>query len=134
MHLYSRRSERPLNRVTSCIRKTCNHTPNTRSIRSISTNSIDPNSINHGSYELDSHADTCLASLNTVVIEYTAQIVNVSAFSSHHDIMQDIRIGTLAVPCDRPLDSTTIIQILQQAMIMNDIVYNTLLCLNQLWH
>jgi hypothetical protein len=129
MHLYSRRSERPLNRVTSCIRKTCNHTPNTRSIRSISTNSI-----NHGSCELDSHADTCLASLNTVVIDYTAQIVNVSAFSSHHDIMQDIRIGTLAVPNDRPLDSTTIIQILHQAMIMNDIVYNTLLCLNQLWH
>lgn len=68
------------------------------------------------------------------MIEYTAQIVNVSAFSSHHDIMQDIRIGTLAVPYDRPLDSTTIIQILHQAMIMNDIVYNTLLCLNQLWH
>jgi hypothetical protein len=37
----------------------------------------------HGTCELDSHANTSVAGPNCVVLEYTEQVVNVSAFSEH---------------------------------------------------
>jgi hypothetical protein len=40
--------------------------------------------VTHGACELDSHADTSVAGPNCVILEYTDQVVNVSAFSPRH--------------------------------------------------
>jgi hypothetical protein len=90
------------------------------------------NTIHHSTCELDSHADTCVAGPNTAVLEYTDQLVNVSAFTNHMDTMKDIPIGTVATAYDNPHDGSTIILIIHQALLMQDIVDTTLLCPNQL--
>lgn len=82
--------------------------------------------------ELDSHADTCVAGPNCVVIEYIDQVVDVSAFSDHHDTIKDIPVVTAATAFDDPRHGTAYILILNQALYMADIVETTLLCPNQL--
>jgi hypothetical protein len=51
-----------------------------------------------GLCKLDSHADTCVAGANCVVLELTNQTVNVSAFTDHHDVMNNIPIVMAAMP------------------------------------
>ncbi len=119
-------SRRRLNRITSSPRFTQTIT-DMRMLFSAATNRII-----HGTCELDSHADTSVAGPNTVVLEYTDQTANVSAFSDHHDVMRNIPIGTAATAYDNPHNGSTIILILHQALLMNDKVENTLICPNQL--
>jgi hypothetical protein len=85
-----------------------------------------------GTCELDSHADTCVAGPNTVVIEYTDQVVSVSAFTNQLVVLKDIPIGTVATAYDDPRDGNTVILIIHQALLLHDIVESTLLCPNQL--
>jgi len=86
----------------------------------------------HSTCELDSHADTCVAGPNCLVLEYTDQVVNVSAYSDQLDTMQNIPIVTAATALDDLLNGTTIILILGQALYMGDKVKTTLLCPNQM--
>ncbi len=61
-----------------------------------------------------------MAGPNSIVLEYTDQTANVSAFSDYHGVMMDIPIGTAATAYDDPQDGSTIILILHQALLMND--------------
>ncbi len=91
-----------------------------------------PLAIVHGTCELDSHADTCVAGPNCIVLEYTDQVVNVSAYSDQLDTMENIPIVTAATALDDLTTGTTTILILGQALYMGDRVKTTLLCPNQM--
>jgi hypothetical protein len=98
--------------------------------RKIATATI--NNIIHGTCELDSHADTCVTGPNCIVVEYTDQLVNVSALSDIQETFNDDPIVTVATAYDDPADGTTYILILHQAIYMGDKISNTLLCPNQM--
>lgn len=54
--------------------------------------------------ELDSHADTCVAGSNCVVLEYTGQKVRVSPFSDEYEPMKDVPIASCATAYDLPIE------------------------------
>jgi hypothetical protein len=85
-----------------------------------------------GQCELDSHADTCVAGTNCVVIEDTEQTVNVSAFTDKHKTLNNIPIVTAATAYDDERTRVTYILVLGQTIYMGDTMPNTLLCPNQL--
>jgi hypothetical protein len=62
-----------------------------------------------GICELDSHADTCVAGANCVILEVTNQTINVSAFMDHHDVMNKIPIMTAATALDNAATGVTYI-------------------------
>ncbi len=93
---------------------------------------ITSDNIIHGMCELDSHADTCVAGPNCIVVEYTDQLVNVSAFTDIHETFNDVPIVTAATAYDDPTDGTTYVLILHQAIYMGNKISNTILCPNQL--
>jgi len=87
----------------------------------------------HATCELDSHADTCVAGPNCVVVEYTGYTVNVSSFSSKlHGVVSDVPIVKAATAYDDPVTGDTYILIIGQAIYLGKDVENTLLCPNQL--
>jgi uncharacterized protein YbaR (Trm112 family) len=88
-------------------------------------------SIIYSNCELDSHADTCVAGPNCVIVEYSDQVTNVSAFTNELDTLQDVPIVTVATALDNP-DVSTVILILHQALYLGDKIENTLLCPNQM--
>jgi len=73
-----------------------------------------------GSCGLDSHADTCVAGSNCVVMEVTDQTVNVSAFAEVHGVTQDVPIVTAATAFDDENTGDTYILILGQCIYMGD--------------
>jgi ribosomal protein L15 len=92
----------------------------------------DHSNVISGQCELDSHADTCVAGHNCIILEDTDQTVNVSAFSDKHKTFKDIPIVTAATAYDDERDGTTYILILGQAIYMGEDMNNTLICPNQL--
>jgi len=86
----------------------------------------------HGTCELDSHADTSVAGPNCMILEYTEQMVNVSAFSEQLETMENIPIITAATTIDDPATGEKMLIIIGQALYMGDKVQLTLLCPNQM--
>jgi len=126
----SHMSRRRINRILTGPRHTSNRPPTSAMDRRVLN--VHTNQVHHSTCELDSHADTCVAGPNTVILEYTDQMVSVSAFSDQFEVMKDIPIGTAATAYDDPNDGTTTILVIHQALLMNDVVQTTLLCPNQL--
>jgi len=93
---------------------------------------VNQNEIVHSTCELDSHADTCIAGPNCLVLEFTDQVINVSAYSEQLDTMENIHIVTAATAWDDLATGTTTILILGQALYTGDKVKTTLLCPNQM--
>jgi hypothetical protein len=114
-------------RINTCI--TSQHSRVVSHIRSKQNQSL---KVVHGNCELDSHADTSVAGPNCVVLEYTKQVVNVSAFSEELETMEGIPIVTAATAIDDPRTGTTTILVIGQALYMGDKINNTLLCPNQM--
>ena len=85
-----------------------------------------------GICELDSHADTCVAGANCVILEVTNQTINVSAFTDHHDVMKNIPIVTAATALDDAATGVTYILVIGQCFYMGDKMPNSLICPNQL--
>ena len=71
-----------------------------------------------GLCELDSHADTCVAGANCVILEVTNHTVNVSAFTDEHDVMHDIPIVTAATAYDDETTGITYVLVLGQCIYM----------------
>ncbi len=86
----------------------------------------------HGSCELDSHTDTCVARANCTILETTNLMVSVSAFSDTHEVMQDVPIMTAATAYDKPNTGDTTILIFGRAIYMGDKMKSSLICPNQL--
>jgi hypothetical protein len=67
--------------------------------------------------ELDSHADTCCAGSNCIVIEYTDKVCNVIGFNrdTPNDKLKDVPVVKAATAYDAPTEETYII-ILSQSL------------------
>jgi len=88
-----------------------------------------------GPVELDSHADTCCAGSNCVVIEHTGKVCNVVGFNRNtpNDELKGIPVVKAATAYDAPTGETFII-ILAQALYLGEYLDYSLLCPNQLRH
>jgi hypothetical protein len=82
--------------------------------------------------ELDSHADTCVAGPNCIIIEQTGFTVNVTGFSNKQGSFQDVPIVKAATAYDDPKTGATYILVIGQAIFMGSDIEHTLLCPNQL--
>lgn len=83
--------------------------------------------------ELDTHADTCVAGSNTVVLDLTGKVVTVAPFcQSEYQPVQDIPIATVATAYDCPVTGKTYVLIINEALYFGDKMRNTLLNPNQL--
>ncbi len=86
-----------------------------------------------GPMELDSHADTCCAGSNCVVLEYTSKCCSVVGFNrdSPSDQLTNIPIIKAATAYDSPLGETFIL-VIPQALYLGEHISHSLLCPNQL--
>jgi len=74
----------------------------------------------HGTWDSDSYANTCVAGPNCIDMEYTDQVMNVSAYSDQLDVQQNVPIVTAAIAYDDPHTGTTYILVLGQAIYNRD--------------
>jgi hypothetical protein len=86
----SNRSRRSLNEISSSL---CSIYIGLRCISRVSRN----HNITHSTCELDSHEDTCIAGPNCIILEYTNQVANVSAYSDIYDELTNVPIVTAAM-------------------------------------
>lgn len=83
--------------------------------------------------ELDTHADTCVAGANTVVLDTTGKTVSVSPFcDSQYEAIADVPIATVATVYDCPVTGKAHVLVLNEVLYLGDKMPNTLLCPNQL--
>jgi hypothetical protein len=83
--------------------------------------------------ELDTHADTCVAGSNTVVLDLTGKSVSVSPFcETAYDSIEDVPIATVATAYDCPLTGRVYVLVINEALYFGDQMHHTLLCPNQL--
>jgi hypothetical protein len=85
-----------------------------------------------GPCEMDTHADTCVAGANCIVLEESNQTVSVSAFTDAHEPLTNVPIITAATAYDEEATGTTYILILGQALYLGNHMKNSLICPNQL--
>ena len=87
-----------------------------------------------GRLELDTHADTCVAGANTVVLDLTGKHVSVTPFcEEEYEPMNEIPIATVATAYDCPDTGRVWVLIINEALYFGSKMANTLLCPNQLW-
>ena len=83
--------------------------------------------------ELDTHADTCVAGSNTVVLDLTGKMVSVSPFcESEYPTMEDVPVATVATAYDCPKTGKAYVLVINEALYFGDKMRHTLLCPNQL--
>jgi hypothetical protein len=86
-----------------------------------------------GRIELDTHADTCVAGNNTVVLDLTGKVVTVSPFCEEEfESIQDVPIATVATAYDCHETGKTYVLVINKAFYLGDKMAHTLLCPNQL--
>jgi len=80
---------------------------------------------------MDSHADTCVAGNNCIVLEYTGRSAEVEAYSPDYPSKQ-IPIATVATAYDCPTSGATYLLIINEALYFGDSLHFSLLSPNQL--
>jgi hypothetical protein len=65
---------------------------------------------------MDSHADTCVAGCNMVVLEDTGQTVSVTPFTSENNALKGIPIVSAATAYDCPTDGETYLLIFNECL------------------
>ena len=93
-----------------------------------------PDHCDKGQTELDSHADTCVAGANTVPLWFTEHHALVSPFIGEYKPLKDIPIASVATAWDNPVDGSTVILVVNEALYFGDRMPYSLLCPNQLRH
>ena len=84
-----------------------------------------------GRCEMDSHADTCVAGANCVVLELTGRTAEVEAYSPDYP-SKKIPIATVATAYDCPSSGATYVLIINEALYFGDSLSFSLLSPNQL--
>ena len=82
--------------------------------------------------ELDSHADTCVAGANTLLIAHDNRLVSVHPFSSDYAPMKDVIIGSVATLWEDPMTGQPYNLIIHEALYLGKTLPDTLLTPNQL--
>ncbi|KAI2491468.1 Reverse transcriptase (RNA-dependent DNA polymerase) [Fragilaria crotonensis] len=85
-----------------------------------------------GRMELDTHADTCVAGSNTVVLDLTGKVAVSPFCDSEFRALEDIPIATVATAYDCPSTGKTYILVINEALYFGDKMKHSLLCPNQL--
>ena len=80
---------------------------------------------------MDSHADTCVAGSNCVVLEFTGRHATVEAYSPDYPSKQ-VPIATVATAYDCPTSGASYVLIINEALYFGDNLTFSLLCPNQL--
>jgi hypothetical protein len=93
-----------------------------------------PDHCDEGRTELDSHTDTCVAGANTVPLWFTEHHASVSPFIGEYKPLKDIPIASVATAWDNPVNSSTVILVVNEALYFGDRMPYSLLCPNQLRH
>ena len=82
---------------------------------------------------MDTHADTCVAGANTVVLDLTGKQVSVTPFcEEEYEPIAEIPIATVATAYDCPDTGKVWVLIINEALYFGSKMTNTLLCPNQL--
>jgi hypothetical protein len=102
-----------------------------REVYSVDYNAIHGERHRSGRCEMDSHADTCVAGSNCVVLEYTGRSAEVEAYSPDYPSKQ-IPIATVATAYDCPTSGATYVIIINEALYFGDFLPFSLLSPNQL--
>jgi hypothetical protein len=82
--------------------------------------------------ELASHADTCVAGANMLLVSDNNRMVSVHAYSSEYKPIPNIPVATVAMLWVHPATGKGYILIDNEALYFGDQVEVTLLCPNQL--
>jgi hypothetical protein len=82
--------------------------------------------------ELDSHADTCVAGANCLVVVDDGRTANVYPYNEDYKPEKSIPIGTVATLWDCPKTGQTYVLIIHEALYFGDKLPDTLLTPNQL--
>ena len=81
---------------------------------------------------LDSHADTCCAGENCVLLEDTGKVVRVSAYANTYKPMPNVPIVTAATTYDDPNSGQSYLLVMHQALWFGRKLDTSLICPNQL--
>jgi len=81
--------------------------------------------------DLDSHADTCCAGMNCLLIEYDGRVVTVSPYHDEYEPMR-VKIATVATLWEDPRDGQSYILVIHEALYFGDRLKQTLLNPNQM--
>jgi hypothetical protein len=82
--------------------------------------------------ELDSHADTCVAGANTLLVSDDNRMVSVHAYSGEYQPIPNIPVATVAMLWVHPATGQLYNLIVHEALYFGDRVEVTLLCPNQM--
>jgi hypothetical protein len=87
-----------------------------------------------GRCELDSHADTCVAGSNFVLLEHTSKTVDVHNYSKELNVMRDIPIATAtaATVWTKPHTGESYLLVFNQCIFFSNQLKHSLVCPNQL--
>ena len=66
--------------------------------------------------ELDTHADTCVAGDNMVLLERTGMLVSVSPYSDEYESLKGIPVATCATAFDCPKTGETFVLIFNETL------------------
>jgi hypothetical protein len=102
-----------------------------RSVYSINYDAIRGDGHRLGRCEMDSHADTCVAGSNCVILEYTGRTAEVEPYSPDYPSKQ-VPIATVATAYDCPTSGATYVLIINEALYFGDSLSFSLLSPNQL--
>ena len=102
-----------------------------RAVYSINYDAIKGEGHRSGRCEMDSHADTCVAGNNCIVLEYTGRTAEVEAYSPDYP-SKKIPIATVATAYDCPTSGATFVLIINEALYFGDSLSFSLLSPNQL--
>ena len=102
-----------------------------RMVYAMNFEAIQGDSHRSGRCELDSHADTCVAGANCIVLEYTGRTAKVEAYSPDYPSKQ-IPIATVATAYDCPKTGATFVLIINEALYFGDSLPFSLISPNQL--
>ena len=84
--------------------------------------------------ELDSHADTCVAGANTLLIAHDGRQVSVHPFSNDYTPMPDVQIGTVATLWVDPENGKSYNLIIHEALYLGDVLCEAQLDMFQMVH
>jgi hypothetical protein len=82
--------------------------------------------------ELDSHADTCCAGVNTTPFAFSEETVSVSPFIDEYSPMKDVKIASVVTMYDDAVTGDSIFLVILEALYFGKKLHQTLLNPNQL--
>jgi hypothetical protein len=85
-----------------------------------------------GCCNLDSHADSCVARANFVVVEYTSKTVDVFGYFKELHSIEGIPIATVGTVWTQPTTGDSYLLVINQCVLFGPRLKNSLICSNQL--